>query len=537
MNPCEFTPKPYPDDVTSVTVTFDWDQCMRLKTEFMCIFYTHNPMKYHSKHIVSTRTDPNLDNCGGIIMENRTLWVANRGGLSDTRANVTHYDLKGHPLSDPIFYAFSSGTISSQQIVTLSDLFWLQKNVVVGSTGVIVTIPFFSPTAPAIGTASNQPTEQELALERFYNPPNGYFGGIVPPVNITELIQFCILHPERLVAPVFNTFLQQAHSIQLELSLDYTNLSLKRDYALTLMEAQNNIPVVLTSEPVILVYEPTTSLVIPSIKPSAKCSPVSSLTMDGTSLALNQTEGFILELTLSSSPEPQRARTHLLATKSDSFIYGYAPLIDSTQLYAITFPSTGVTKNALYTSLVIATLYGRPFLYATDMANRCIDVFDYNFMYQYDLSMRFLVVSVPNHYTPVNLISIERYLYVVYNQMLIDPVQGQPLILNQIVPGPGTGMVLQFHRNGQVIRSVVCGGHLNAPWGLDHTCHGFAIGNQGDGRLLRYQSRRDRDDKWHFQQILKRKLVRLKGVISHHQVLYVCHRDEHDLSYVTKLNP
>lgn len=74
-------------------------------------------------------------------------------------------------------------------------------------------------------------------------------------------------------------------------------------------------------------------------------------------------------------------------------------------------------RNAVYTGVAVVNDQ----LYATDMSNRTIDVYDYQFTYLDGLSQAFVdPLAIPDGYTPVNIVAIGQYLYVVYNQLDLD---------------------------------------------------------------------------------------------------------------------
>lgn len=326
--------------------------------------------------------DPNIRNCGGLVTEGHTIWVASQGNGLDILPNARQYNHSGQPLIDPLIYIIplDVGVLSSAQIITLSDLFWLRKGVLAATVGTVASVPKISSTAPAIGTVANQPTADQIALEQFYNPPNGYFGGTIN-INISALIQFCILHPEHLTTPeglIFNTLLQQAHNIYLPLSLNPTNQSLKLSYATALQIAQNNIPLLgLNFSSSTTVNQLITSPL--KTKSASISSTAKSTSITTTSIILNPSKGFVF---VSPPPISQKASSHLVATRADTFIYVYAPLINVPGLQAVIANVSGVDKHAVYTSVAIINDQ----LYATDMANRSIDVFDFNFDYLFDLS-------------------------------------------------------------------------------------------------------------------------------------------------------
>ena len=95
----------------------------------------------------------------------QTIWIANSGN-GYILPNVTHYDLNGHQLSKPlsfqssIFNPFNPVQFTpSIQVTTISDLLWLQKNVLYYDQGIIMTMPPLYNTAPMLGVSGQQPSE------------------------------------------------------------------------------------------------------------------------------------------------------------------------------------------------------------------------------------------------------------------------------------------------------------------------------------------------------------------------------------------
>ncbi len=129
--------------------------------------------------------------------------------------------------------------------------------------------------------------------------------------------------------------------------------------------------------------------------------------------------------------------------------------------------------GAAYTGLALGNSGGGSFLYAANFAAGRIDVFDGNF--GPTLSGSFLDPNLPAGYSPFNVQNIGGSLLVTYRPANV---------------GAGLGIVDVFDLNGNLIRRLITGGALNAPWGLALASAQFGefsndllVANFGDGRI------------------------------------------------------
>ncbi|HEY0078124.1 MAG TPA: TIGR03118 family protein [Pyrinomonadaceae bacterium] len=111
----------------------------------------------------------------------------------------------------------------------------------------------------------------------------------------------------------------------------------------------------------------------------------------------------------------------------------------------------------VYTGLAIGTSNSNNYLYAADVANGKIDVFDKNFALT-TLAGSFTDPALPAGYRPFNIQNLGGKLYVAY--ALVNPSTGQTL------PGAGNGIVSRFNTDGTFDARLVTGGTLSAPWGM-----------------------------------------------------------------------
>ena len=140
--------------------------------------------KYKVKNLVTNVegvgcfTDPDLCNPTGIAEDSlHNLWIANLGNGQNINPCVTHYDLYGVQLIQTlpfIDYVSPNPLVPpSQQRQLMTDLFWLQKNILYYQHNTIIPMPSFYVVPPIIGNPAHQPSPQELALDQFLNKPNG----------------------------------------------------------------------------------------------------------------------------------------------------------------------------------------------------------------------------------------------------------------------------------------------------------------------------------------------------------------------------
>lgn len=150
--------------------------------------------------------------------------------------------------------------------------------------------------------------------------------------------------------------------------------------------------------------------------------------------------------------------------------------------------STAVLKvsnaEGIYTGLAIGTSALGPTLYAANFHTGAIDVFDTNFS-PANVAGGFNDPNLPAGYVPFNIQALNGNLYVAY--ALQDASQEEE------IPGPGNGFVDVFDMEGNLVRRLISGGELNAPWGLAIAPSGFStlggdllVGNFGNGWINAY---------------------------------------------------
>jgi uncharacterized protein (TIGR03118 family) len=139
--------------------------------------------------------------------------------------------------------------------------------------------------------------------------------------------------------------------------------------------------------------------------------------------------------------------------------------------------------KAVFKGIAIApTATGGPLLYAADVANAKIDIFNKDFQ-PLSNAGKFVDSSLPKGYAPFNIQLLNGDLYVTYGK--------QNKSKTDVVLGAGLGVVDVFNVNGTLIKHLVSNGSsspLDAPWGLAIAPTGFGpfagdllVGNLGNG--------------------------------------------------------
>ena len=159
---------------------------------------------------------------------------------------------------------------------------------------------------------------------------------------------------------------------------------------------------------------------------------------------------------------------------------------------AVTAYDDGIVNganHAVYKGLAIGSVAGVNYLYATDLHNNKIDVFDTNYSLPPAMQGKFVDPSMPAGFvpfgiTPVNMGGMAE-LMVTYAQ--------QDSLKHDETTGAGLGYVDLFDMSGTFVSRFVSQGALNAPWGIAVAPAGFGslagdvlIGNFGDGHINAY---------------------------------------------------
>jgi uncharacterized protein (TIGR03118 family) len=152
---------------------------------------------------------------------------------------------------------------------------------------------------------------------------------------------------------------------------------------------------------------------------------------------------------------------------------------------AVTAYDDGVlngANHAVYKGLAIGTVSGATYLYATDLRNNKVDVFDTNFTKPAAMQGKFVDPDLPSGFAPFGITALNGQLYVTFAK--------QDSAMHDEITGAGLGYVDIFDFSGNLLNQFASTGALNAAWGIAIAPAGFGsfegdvlIGNFGDGRI------------------------------------------------------
>jgi uncharacterized protein (TIGR03118 family) len=117
----------------------------------------------------------------------------------------------------------------------------------------------------------------------------------------------------------------------------------------------------------------------------------------------------------------------------------------------------GSAGGSVYKGLAIASYNGSRYLYATDFHNRRIDVFNTSYA-KVTLPGNFSNPNLPGSYAPFGIQAIGDRIYVTYAQRQATG--------DDEVHATDAGEVAVFDTSGTLIKRLIVGSGLNAPWGL-----------------------------------------------------------------------
>lgn len=152
---------------------------------------------------------------------------------------------------------------------------------------------------------------------------------------------------------------------------------------------------------------------------------------------------------------------------------------------AVTAYDDGIANgvnHAVYKGLALGSVSGANYLYATDLHNNKVDVFDTNFSKPAPMQGKFIDPTIPAGFVPFGIVALNGDLYVSYAK--------QDGAMHDETIGAGLGYVDIFDMSGTFISRFASAGVLNAPWGMALAPAGFGsmagdvlIGNFGDGTI------------------------------------------------------
>ncbi len=138
--------------------------------------------------------------------------------------------------------------------------------------------------------------------------------------------------------------------------------------------------------------------------------------------------------------------------------------------------------GAIYKGLAIGVNAGQNVLYATDLHNRRVDVFDKAFNRITPSANAFVDPGLPAGFTPFGIAAIGGTVYVSYALLGPDGTKQ--------ANGAGNGVVDAFDPAGNFVKRIATQGTLNSPWGMVIAPAGFGrfagdllVGNFGDGTI------------------------------------------------------
>jgi uncharacterized protein (TIGR03118 family) len=155
----------------------------------------------------------------------------------------------------------------------------------------------------------------------------------------------------------------------------------------------------------------------------------------------------------SSEFQVQEWASIFLFATMDGTISGWAPQSNFNQAIVAVNNGNKGNKSSVYTGLAITNKASRNFLYATDMANNKVDVYDGTFMPVTLAAGAFTDPSIPAGFAPFGIADINGLVYVTFVS----------------TNGASGGFVVQFAEDGTPVnpgKPLVQGLPLNQPWGI-----------------------------------------------------------------------
>jgi uncharacterized protein (TIGR03118 family) len=187
------------------------------------------------------------------------------------------------------------------------------------------------------------------------------------------------------------------------------------------------------------------------------------------------------------------ASSAFLFDGTGGMIAGWSPGVDRT--HAVTMYTD--PGSARYTGLAIAANNGALFLYAADFHNNKVDVFDTHFAKQAISGTAFTFVdpAIPSGYAPFGIQAIPGSGVAGATQIYVTYAQQVAPANTASATGAGLGYVDVYDTNGTLIKQLIAGGALNAPWGIALAPADFGtfsnallVGNSGDGKINAYDA-------------------------------------------------
>jgi uncharacterized protein (TIGR03118 family) len=168
-----------------------------------------------------------------------------------------------------------------------------------------------------------------------------------------------------------------------------------------------------------------------------------------------------------------RLPANLIFVSEDGMISGWNPNLNNTHAFrAVDRGATG----AIYKGVALGVTNNHNFLYVTNFHSGHVETYDENFVPQ--LGFPFADPNIPAGYAPFGIRNFNGNVVVTYAK--------QDAEREDDVPCPSCGFIDVFNTHGQLLRRLVSGGNLNAPWGLELVNGLLWVGNFGNGRINVY---------------------------------------------------
>src|SRR5215813_2448484 len=224
--------------------------------------------------------------------------------------------------------------------------------------------------------------------------------------------------------------------------------------------------------------------------PSTACQPASAQTNSPpptpaapTGLVWNPTTTFLV-------PGTTIAASFIFATE-DGTISAWAGTIPDPSHAVIAVDNSG--SGAVYKGLVFGTNPRGVFLFATNFHAGKVDAFAANGSVGFrsatsqEVEGGFTDPNIPAGFAPFGIENIDGDLFVSYAKQNAE--------MHDDVAGPGNGFVDVFDTNGNLLRRFASRGPLNSPWGMTRASFAFGrfsglilVGNFGNGKINVFSS-------------------------------------------------
>jgi uncharacterized protein (TIGR03118 family) len=194
-----------------------------------------------------------------------------------------------------------------------------------------------------------------------------------------------------------------------------------------------------------------------------------------TGIVFNGTQDFKLSQNGVTAPSP-----FIFASESGS-ISAWSPSVSPTTAVVVFDGSAG---GSVYKGLAISRYANANYLYAADFHNGRVDVFDANFA-RVSLPGAFSDPGLPAGYAPFGIQASGERIFVAYAKREASGDDEEA--------GAGLGIINVYDTSGNLLKRLVSGGALNAPWGMAPAPADFGsasnmllVGNFGDGKINAY---------------------------------------------------